>query len=36
LLNSPHPNLLGFMPALNVSEGKINLMITMLNRLLLR
>ncbi|MDP3537985.1 MAG: acetylornithine transaminase [Azonexus sp.] len=34
LLNSPRPNLLRFMPALNVSEGEIDLMIGMLDGLL--
>ncbi|WP_265945847.1 acetylornithine transaminase [Dechloromonas sp. A34] len=34
LLNSPRPNLLRFMPALNVSEGEIDLMIEQLDGLL--
>jgi len=34
LLNSPRPNLLRFMPALNVSEAEIDLMIGMLDGLL--
>jgi acetylornithine/N-succinyldiaminopimelate aminotransferase len=34
LLNSPRPNLLRFMPALNVTEGEIDLMIDMLDGLL--
>jgi acetylornithine/N-succinyldiaminopimelate aminotransferase len=34
LLNSPRPNLLRFMPALNVSEGEIDLMIGQLDGLL--
>ena len=34
LLNSPRPNLLRFMPALNVSEGEIDLMIGQLDDLL--
>jgi len=34
LLNSPRPNLLRFMPALNVSEGEIDQMIEMLDGLL--
>lgn len=34
LLNSPRPNLLRFMPALNVSEAEIDLMIAMLDGLL--
>jgi acetylornithine/N-succinyldiaminopimelate aminotransferase len=34
LLNSPRPNLLRFMPALNVSEAEIDLMIEMLDGLL--
>ena len=36
LLNSPRPNLLRFMPALNVSEGEIDQMIAMLDGLLQR
>jgi len=36
LLNSPRPNLLRFMPALNVSEGEIDLMIERLDALLQR
>ncbi len=35
LLNSPRPNLLRFMPALNVSEGEIDQMIELLDGLLL-
>jgi len=34
LLNAPRPNLLRFMPALNVSESEIDLMIAMLDGLL--
>ena len=34
LLNSPRPNLLRFMPALNVSDGEIDQMVTMLSGLL--
>ena len=34
LLNAPRPNLLRFMPALNVSEGEIDQMIGMLDALL--
>jgi len=34
LLNSPRPNLLRFMPALNVTEAEIDLMISMLDDLL--
>lgn len=36
LLNAPRPNLLRFMPALNVSEAEIDLMIEMLDALLQR
>jgi len=36
LLNSPRPNLLRFMPALNVSEAEIDLLIEMLDGLLRR
>ncbi|MBS1142851.1 MAG: acetylornithine aminotransferase apoenzyme [Proteobacteria bacterium] len=36
LLNSPRPNLLRFMPALNVSEAEIDLMVSMLDSLLQR
>jgi acetylornithine/N-succinyldiaminopimelate aminotransferase len=36
LLNAPRPNLLRFMPALNVSEAEIDLMIEMLDTLLQR
>jgi acetylornithine/N-succinyldiaminopimelate aminotransferase len=36
LLNAPRPNLLRFMPALNVSEAEIDLMIEMLDALLHR
>lgn len=36
LLNAPRPNLLRFMPALNVSEAEIDLMIEQLDRLLAR
>ncbi len=34
LLNSPRPNLLRFMPALNVTRGEIDRMITILDHLL--
>jgi acetylornithine/N-succinyldiaminopimelate aminotransferase len=34
LLNAPRPNLLRFMPALNVSEAEIDQMIGMLDALL--
>jgi acetylornithine/N-succinyldiaminopimelate aminotransferase len=34
LLNSPRPNLLRFMPALNVTESEIDQMIAMLDSLL--
>jgi acetylornithine/N-succinyldiaminopimelate aminotransferase len=34
LINSPRPNLLRFMPALNVSEDEIRLMCKMLRELL--
>ena len=34
LLNSPRPNLLRFMPALNVTEGEIDQMIAMLSGVL--
>ena len=36
LLNAPRPNLLRFMPALNVSEAEIDTMIEMLDGLLAR
>ncbi len=36
LLNAPRPNLLRFMPALNVSEGEIDRMIEILDQLLAR